>query len=100
MAESGPREVGVQVPCGDCTEISQESHLWQTAAADWGNVSPVVPAKGDRTAGRTCPGGSCAHVAQRAAAVQHCDDGGVSQGQECDSDSSGIRESPWDAVGT
>jgi len=60
----------------------------------------VVPAEGDRASGGPCADGSRAYAAERAAAVQHRDDGRVSQGQECDTDSPGIRESPWIAVGT
>jgi len=48
VSEPVPRQVGVQAPCGLCSEVSEESSLWPNPAGDWRDLSSALPAKGSR----------------------------------------------------
>src|SRR5439155_17741930 len=93
-----PCEVGLQVPRCDSAKVPAEEVFWKRSPRNWRNSSAALSAEGDRTSGRQRLAGSHPLAAERPAQVQHRDDGGVPEGQECGANSSGTDEDEGNPV--
>ena len=98
LAKSSPCEVGMQVSCGDHSEVPQESALRQDTGASGSNTSGTVSGAWNRPFGRQGDARSCAHVAQRSTKIQHSPYDWISEGQERPSNPSQRGENKWDFV--
>ena len=77
-----PREVGMQVPCGDHSEVSPKNSLREDSQASWGDTSRVVSTTGYRAFGRESDARPCSYVAEYSSEVQHCPHDWIFEGQE------------------
>ena len=82
LAESGPREVGVQVSRCDLAKVQKKEALRKDKSGNWKDASPAVPAKGRSAAGGQSDVGPYPYAAERATEVQHRNDDGVPEGKE------------------
>ena len=82
LAKSSTREVGMQVPCGDHSEVSPKNSLREDSQASWGDTSRVVSTTGYRAFGRESDARPCSYVAEYSSEVQHCPHDWIFEGQE------------------
>lgn len=85
LDKSSTCEMGMQVPCGDPAEVSEESVLREGSAENRGDTSRSVPPERCGLGRRQGDAGSHSHVGECAAEVQHSHDNWIFEGKECGS---------------
>src|SRR5580693_5891956 len=74
----------MQISRCDLAKVPQEGAFRKDASSDRQNSSGIVPTEGRGTVGRQSNAGPYPHAVERSTQVQHRDDDGVFEGQECD----------------
>ena len=72
MAKFIPREMGLQIPCRNNTEISDEKVIWAISQTCWISDPRFVPPKKDRDVGRTLNAGPYPYVFEHSPKIQCC----------------------------